>query len=71
MSTILDVAPNAPAYAVDRRALIPQAWLATETEEQFHLYNPALTRFVAVASLRIALTPVGTGRSTGALRSAP
>lgn len=45
MSTILDVAPNAPAYAVDRRALIPQAWLATETEEQFHLYNPALITF--------------------------
>src|SRR5690242_19579753 len=45
MLTMLDVAANAPAYALDRRALIPPTWLASETEHQFHLYNPALICF--------------------------
>lgn len=45
MLTIFALAANRPAYALDAPRLIPSAWLATETAEQFHLYNPTLIVF--------------------------
>ncbi len=42
---MLNIAATAPADALEQRALIPPAWLDTEPEAHFHLYNPTLIVF--------------------------
>ncbi len=41
----LDVAVHEPAYSLAPSSLIPAAWLATESADQFRIYNSALVCF--------------------------